>query len=973
MRLAMKLHSTAIFLAALLAQSPLAIAESATKITWDDHIFALMEGACISCHNPDKTKGGLDLSSYNNLLKGGSSGESVTAGDPESSLLYKVTAHLEEPFMPQNKDRLPDAQIALLKSWISGGLLETASSKAKKAKSSGFNLALKVTNSGKPEGPPPMPEHLPLQPHVLSERPAAVSALATSPWAPLAAVAGQKQALLYNTDTFEPVAILPYEEGFIESLKFSPNGALLVAGGGRGGKVGRVIAWDVKTGQQVLKVGQEYDTVLSADITADQATVAIGSPSKRIKLHDTADGELLHNIKKHSEWVTSVSFSPDGVLLATGDRNGGVHVWEAFSGNLFYTLEGNKGAITSITWRSDSNIVATASADGSVRLFAMTNGRQVRNWTAHGGGVLSLHFARNGQLVSSGRDKQVKVWAQDGKQIKALGGFTDLPLEVAFTQDAKRVIVGDWLGSVTVWDIETAKQVATLSANPPSLNNRLAAAQQQVVAADAAEKKAKSVLDAAKAVTAQLAKQLTDARSALAARTTEKQQADTALAASKQQQSAATSARTAASNNLKTQQDKLSQINAVLKTESDKLTANKANLSTWKAQVTARTSQSESLKTAADNANAESAKIPEDAALKDAASKAVAAWQAMDKALSEARSKENTAATNVQNSEFQVTTARKQSETQASAVKAGQNDLATKDQALKVATAKVTADAKASAEKVAQLKVAQDAVSKSEAAHKAQVEKEKAPAQAHSTSVAKLAAAQKKVAKWKAEQLNVNRHLEIASLNNLDSELVVLKSASADTKATFEKAEADLLAVQNQLTEAPTRIKEAEVSLSGRKSTVTAEAQKLGTLNEDVSRREAFLKKADAFGSEIDSIQSKEPQNAELADASKNFKEQVRSKFQSDLDNAKGRVAAQQQVLAQANEAVVAAERHLVEMKTLPEKLPAIIAERTKIRDLAKSAYESAQASEIQFTQKVDAQRKKVDGLTGQYLALLPK
>ena len=51
--------------------------------------------------------------------------------------------------------------------------------------------------------------------------------------------------------------------------------------------MGRVIAWDVKTGQQVLKVGQEYDTVLSADITADQATVAIGSPSKRI-IYDTA-------------------------------------------------------------------------------------------------------------------------------------------------------------------------------------------------------------------------------------------------------------------------------------------------------------------------------------------------------------------------------------------------------------------------------------------------------------------------------------------------------------------------------------------------------------------------------------------------------------------------------------------------------------------------------------------------------------
>ena len=237
------------------------------KTTWEDHVFSLLETSCVSCHNPDKLKGGLDLSSYQNLLKGGSSGVAVVPGDPGASLLYKVTARLEEPFMPHKKDKLPDSQVALLKNWISGGLLETASSKAKKAGKSGFNLALKVTSTGKPEGPPPMPEHLVLEPKVLSERPAAISTLATSPWAPIAAVAGQKQALLYHTDTLEPMAVLPYGEGFIESLKFSPNGALLVAGGGRGGKSGRVIAWDVKTGRQVLKLGQEFDTILSADIT----------------------------------------------------------------------------------------------------------------------------------------------------------------------------------------------------------------------------------------------------------------------------------------------------------------------------------------------------------------------------------------------------------------------------------------------------------------------------------------------------------------------------------------------------------------------------------------------------------------------------------------------------------------------------------------------------------------------------------
>ena len=682
---------------------------------------------------------------------------------------------------------------------------------------------------------------------------------------------------------------------------------------------------------------------------------------------------MLHNIKKHSEWVTSVSFSPDGVLLATGDRNGGVHVWEAFSGNLFYTLDGNKGAITAITWRSDSNIVATASADGSVRLFAMTNGRQVRTWTAHGGGVLSLHFARNGQLVSSGRDKQVKVWAQDGKQLKAWGGFADLPLEVAFTHNAKRVIVGDWQGAVTVWDVETAKQVGTLSANPPTLDQRLAAAQQQVAAAGAAEKKAKAALDAAKTATANLLKQLTDAKATLAARTSDKQKVDAELTASKQQQVTATSARNAATSNLKAQQDKFTQVNANLKAQTDKLTAAKADLVKWKGQVSGRISQSAMLKAAADKASAESAKIPEDASLKDAAAKAVAAWQAMEKALAQARTKDGAATAEVQNSEAHVAATQKQSQAQASAVKAGQADLAAKEQALKDVTAKVAATTKLSTDKATQFKAAQDAVAKSDTAHKAQIEKEKAPAQAYKQSVASLAAARNTVTKWQAEQLNVGRHIEITSLEDLDTKLFGLKATTTDTKAAFDKAQSELAAVQKQLADAPARIQGAEKVLAARKTTVTAEAQKLGGLNQDVTARDLFINKADSFQIEIAARLAKEPQNSELAAATQNFKEQVRTNLQTDLDNAKARVTAQQQVLAQANEATSAAETHLAAMRALPAKLPPVIAELTQVRDAAKASYDQANTAQTQFAQQVDVQRNKVEELTSKYLALLPK
>jgi mono/diheme cytochrome c family protein len=209
-------------------------------ITYQDHISPLFESACNSCHNADKAKGGLDLSSYANMLNGGSSGGAVDAGNPDGSLLYKLGAHQEEPFMPHKKDKLADAQVALVAKWITGGLLETKSSTAKKKKKNTFDLGFVAVTDGKPEGPLPMPEHLLLEPVVTARRAGATSALAANPWAPIVAVAGQKQALLYHTETLKLLGVLPFNGGFIESLTFSRNGQLLIAGAGA---AARPVAW----------------------------------------------------------------------------------------------------------------------------------------------------------------------------------------------------------------------------------------------------------------------------------------------------------------------------------------------------------------------------------------------------------------------------------------------------------------------------------------------------------------------------------------------------------------------------------------------------------------------------------------------------------------------------------------------------------------------------------------------------------
>ena len=123
----------------------------------------------------------------------------------------------KEPHMPPRGDKIEKSQLATIKLWIDQGLLPTASGKPMKKKQSGANLSLNLASMGRPT-PPPLPHHLRLEPFVQTDRAFAPSAVASAPWSPLFAIASPKQVLLYHADSLDLLGILPYPEGFIESL-----------------------------------------------------------------------------------------------------------------------------------------------------------------------------------------------------------------------------------------------------------------------------------------------------------------------------------------------------------------------------------------------------------------------------------------------------------------------------------------------------------------------------------------------------------------------------------------------------------------------------------------------------------------------------------------------------------------------------------------------------------------------------------
>ncbi|MGK7395780.1 MAG: c-type cytochrome domain-containing protein [Candidatus Cyclobacteriaceae bacterium M3_2C_046] len=99
------------------------------KITEATTIFAaaihpILEDKCYACHNDRKTKGDLNMTSVENLLKGGKNGSLWEAGDAANShLLQRINLPVdhEDHMPPEGKPQLTAEEIALIHQWIETG------------------------------------------------------------------------------------------------------------------------------------------------------------------------------------------------------------------------------------------------------------------------------------------------------------------------------------------------------------------------------------------------------------------------------------------------------------------------------------------------------------------------------------------------------------------------------------------------------------------------------------------------------------------------------------------------------------------------------------------------------------------------------------------------------------------------------------------------------------------------------------
>ncbi|XP_063709764.1 periodic tryptophan protein 2 homolog [Culicoides brevitarsis] len=212
----------------------------------------------------------------------------------------------------------------------------------------------------------------------------------------------------------------------------------------------------------------------------------------------------------HSNEMTSVAYSPDGQFLATGGTDAKIKLWNMLNGFCFVTFTEHTSAVTGIQFSNSKKFLVSASLDGTVRAFDIIRYRNFKTFTTprmvqfgcvaldhsgelvaaggqdvfeiylwsvkfghlleilsgHEGPVVSLAFspvATSTAMVSASWDQTIKIW--DCLETTTIHETIDLmsdALHVAMKPDGEEVAVATLNGNISVFNVKTAQQVATI-------------------------------------------------------------------------------------------------------------------------------------------------------------------------------------------------------------------------------------------------------------------------------------------------------------------------------------------------------------------------------------------------------------------------------------------------------------------------------------------------------------------------------
>jgi hypothetical protein len=111
---------------AVLSALPVLVAGCTREVSFKQDVFPILSENCLSCHKAGGeglVKSGLDMESYDGLMKGTRLGPIVVAGSAVGSTLVLLIERQAHPSinMPKDKPAIAAGQIKTIRQWIDQG------------------------------------------------------------------------------------------------------------------------------------------------------------------------------------------------------------------------------------------------------------------------------------------------------------------------------------------------------------------------------------------------------------------------------------------------------------------------------------------------------------------------------------------------------------------------------------------------------------------------------------------------------------------------------------------------------------------------------------------------------------------------------------------------------------------------------------------------------------------------------------
>jgi WD40 repeat protein len=444
--------------------------EAASGDTGNRAAMRLLKAECFSCHNQEKKKGGLVLTSRDRLLEGGDTGVVAAPGKPDGSLLTKVLLKEADPHMPPKKQltapgkpdgslltkvllkeadphmppkkQLTDAQIKIVRDWIKGGLAWNQAALDEE------EAITPVTLAGLPSSYQP------------------VLALALSLDGGKLAVGRGSSVIIHASQTNFPVLTeFAAHRDAVQSLAWSGDGRWLASGGFR-----RLVLWDGES----FKLEREWTNGLAGRITAikfspdgDKVALADGvqAQSGLVRVFSTSDGKSLGSWRAHEDTIFDLDFSRDGQQLVTAGGDKLIKVWKLSSRKEVARLEGHTARVLAVAFNTNATQVVSGGADNQLLVWDIATRHKTTSLGKRSAAVTAVAWPSDGKVIVSANEagavltyKDLKIHSgresSEGGEERKIGEASEPVLCLAASEDAKKIFAGTHDGFVHVWNGE---------------------------------------------------------------------------------------------------------------------------------------------------------------------------------------------------------------------------------------------------------------------------------------------------------------------------------------------------------------------------------------------------------------------------------------------------------------------------------------------------------------------------------------